>query len=91
MSQKQRLRTLENKTHGKQIAFFTLPRGLDNRKEVELQLWNDYVKDGGNKTATAAFLPTVSETYGFVCCLEVSVLNEWLANNSNRSSHLGPI
>lgn len=33
MSQKQRLKRLESKTHGQLIAFFALPRGLDNRKQ----------------------------------------------------------
>lgn len=83
MSQKQRLRRLERKTHAQLLAFFFLPRGFDNRKEIELQLWNDYVRNGGNKTATPAFLPTISETYGFVCCVEVSFVKDWFAKNSN--------
>ncbi|WP_059358701.1 hypothetical protein [Parachlamydia acanthamoebae] len=82
MSQKQRLRSLKSKTHAQLLAFFFLPRRFDNRKEIELQLWNDYVRNGGNKTATPAFLPTISETYGFVCCVEVSFVKEWFAKNS---------
>jgi hypothetical protein len=91
MSQKQRLKRLESKTHGQLIAFFTLPRKLDNRKEIELRLWNDYVQNGGNKTATPAFLPHQTESYGFVCCVEVAVVNECLAKNSKHSQNLGPI
>lgn len=52
MSQKQRLKQLEKKSNGQFLAFFALPRGLCNRKEMELQLWNDYLRDGGNKAAT---------------------------------------
>jgi hypothetical protein len=91
MSQKQRLKQLEKKTHGQFLAFFVLPRGLRNRKEIELQLWDDYVKNGGNKTATAAFLPHPGDACGFVCCTEVSHVNEWLANNSKPPLNLGPI
>lgn len=85
MSQMQRLRKLESKTHDRLLAFFALPRRLDNRKEVELQLWNDYLENGGNKTATPAFLPT--EAYGFICCVEVAFVKEWL----KRNFKLGPI
>lgn len=89
MSQKQRLRRLENKTHDRRLAFFTLPSRLDNRKEVELRLWNDYLKNGGDKTATPAFLPHSRKTYGFVCCVEAAFVNEWLVNHSKQSeSHL---
>lgn len=91
MSQKQRLRQLEKKAHGQLLAFFVLPRGLCNRKEMESQLWDDYVKNGGNKTATPAFLPHLKDHYGFVCCVEVAVVNEWLANNSKSPLNLGPI
>jgi hypothetical protein len=91
MSQKQRLKRLESKTHGQLIAFFILPRGLDNRKEVESQLWDDYVKNGGNEIATPAFLPHQTESYGFVCCVEVAFVNEWLTNNSKPPLNLGPI
>lgn len=91
MSQKQRLKQLEKKTHGQFLAFFALPRGLCNRKEIELQLWDDYVKNGGNKTATPAFLPHSGDAYGFVCCTEVSHVHEWLANNSKPPLNLGPI
>ena len=91
MSQKQRLKRLESKTHGQLIAFFTLPHSLNNRKNVESELWDDYVKNGGNKTATPAFLPHQTESYGFVCCVEVSVVNEWIAKNSKHSQNLGPI
>jgi len=35
MSQTQRLKQLEKKTHGQFLAFFALPRDLCNRKEVE--------------------------------------------------------
>jgi hypothetical protein len=91
MSQKQRLKQLEKKAHGQFLAFFVLPRGLSNRKEMELRLWNDYLRDGGNKTATPAFLPHSTSHYGFVCCVEVAVVNEWLANNSKPPLNLGPI
>lgn len=91
MSQKQRLKRLESKTHGQLIAFFILPCGLDNRKEIELELWDDYVKNGGNETATPAFLPHHTQTYGFVCCVEVAVVNEWLAKNSKQPVNSGPI
>lgn len=91
MSQKQRLRKLEKKAHGQLLAFFTLPPGLDNRKELESQLWDDYVKNGGNETATPAFLPHQTESYGFVCCVEVAFVNKWLVNHSNPPLNLGPI
>lgn len=91
MSQKQRLKQLEKKAHSQFLAFFVLPRGLCNRKEIESQLWDDYVKNGGNKTATPAFLPHSTDHYGFVCCVEVAVVNEWLANNTKPSLNLGPI
>jgi hypothetical protein len=87
MSQKQRLKQLEKKTHGQFLAFFVLPRGLRNRKEIELQLWDDYVKNGGNKTARAAFLSHLGDACGFVCCTEVSSVNEWLANNAKHPRH----
>ncbi len=91
MSQKQRLKQLEKKTHGQFLAFFVVPRGLDNRKEIELQLWDDYVKNGGKETATPAFLPHSTDHYGFVCCVEVVVVNDWLVKNSNPRLNLGPI
>lgn len=91
MSQKQRLKRLESKTHGQLIAFFTLPRAIDNRKQIESQLWNDYVENGGNETATPAFLPHQAELYGFLCCVEVAFVNEWLVNHSKHSLNLGPI
>jgi hypothetical protein len=56
MSQKQRLKRLESKTHGQLIAFFTLPRGLDNRKEIESQLWDNYVKNGGKQQRLLFYL-----------------------------------
>lgn len=91
MSQKQRLKRLESKTHGQLIAFFTLPRALDNRKQIESKLWDEYVKNGGNETATPAFLPHQTESYGFVCCVEVAFVNEWLVNRSKCTFNLGPI
>jgi hypothetical protein len=91
MSQRQRLKQLEKKAHAQFLAFFVLPRGLCNRREMEAQLWDDYVKNGGNKTATPAFLPNSKDHYGFVCCVEVAVVNDWLANNSKPPLNLGPI
>lgn len=91
MSQKQRLKQLEKKANSQFLAFFALPRGLCNRKEVELQLWDAYVKNGGNRAATPAFLPHSGDACGFVCCTEVSLVNEWLANNSKLPLNLGPI
>lgn len=91
MSQKQRLKQLEKKAHGQFLAFFVLPRGIRNRKEMELQLWDDYMKNGGNKTATPAFLSHSKDYYGFVCCVEVAVVNEWLANHPKPPLNLGPM
>ncbi len=91
MSQKQRLKQLEKKSNSQFLAFFALPRGLCNRKEVESQLWDDYVKNGGNRAATPAFLPHSGDACGFVCCTEASLVNEWLANNSKHPLNLGPI
>lgn len=91
MSQKQRLSQLEKKANSQFLAFFLLPRGLCNRQEIEAQLWDDYVQNGGNKTATPAFLPHQTKSYGFVCCVEVAVVNEWLAKNSKHPQNLGPI
>jgi len=53
-------------------------------------LWDDYVKNGGNKAATPAFLPHSGNACGFVCCMEVSRVNERLANNTKHPRHLGP-
>jgi hypothetical protein len=47
MSQRQRLKQLEKKAQSQFLAFFVLPRGLCNRTEIETQLWDDYVKNGG--------------------------------------------
>jgi hypothetical protein len=91
MSQKQRLKQLEKKAHDKLLAFFVLPCGLCNRKVMESQLWDDYMKNGGNKTATPAFLPYSKDHYGFVCCVEVAVVNDWLAKHSKPLLNLGPI
>ena len=89
MSCKQRLRRLENKNPIDLIAFFSLPRALTNRIKVESKMWEDFVKNGGDKSATPAFLPNLTETHGFVCCANVSLLKEWVMNKSKNPAEFG--
>lgn len=83
MSRKQRLKQLEKKAHGQFLAFFALPRGLCNRKEMESQLWDDYVKNGGNKTATPAFLPIPRTIMALYVVLKLLLLMTGLLTTPN--------
>lgn len=89
MSCKQRLRKLESKKPIDLIAFFSLPRGLTNRREVESKLWEDFVRSGGDKRATPAFLAGLAETHGFVCYIKAPLLKEWVMNKSKNPAEFG--
>lgn len=89
MSCKQSLRKLESKNPIDLMAFFSLPRSLTNRREVESKFWEDFVRNGGDKRATPAFLTGLAETDGFVCYVRSSLLKESVMDKSKNPAEIG--
>jgi hypothetical protein len=89
MSCKQRLRKLESINPIDLMAFFSMPRGLANKREIQSKLWENFVRNGGDKRAIPAFLAGIAETDGFVFYVRFSLLKECVMDKSKNPAEFG--
>src|SRR5690606_32317898 len=73
MALKTRLNRLEEKTMPKKnmIAFFSLPGDLtcDVQRQVEQEMWQHYVRSGGDSSFLPLFLSNLGDKPGFLFSL----------------------
>lgn len=68
-----RLNRLEQKATAKKnmIAFFSLPDNLscDMRRQIEQEMWQQYLKGGGDPSFSPSFYSNLGDTPGFLFCI----------------------